>query len=98
MGFTSGIALTIFSTQIKDFFGLTTPRLPSGFVEKWGVYLQHLDTASWPTAFIAILAAIALPAYQDYTAKADVGNAVGGLAGEKIKVDTRDGSYLGRVN
>ena len=54
VGFTSGIALTIFSTQIKDFFGLTTPKLPSGFVEKWGVYLQHLDTASWPTAFIAI--------------------------------------------
>ena len=37
-------------------------------------------------AIIAILAAIALPAYQDYTAKADVGNALGGLAGEKIKV------------
>jgi SulP family sulfate permease len=29
VGFTSGIALTIFSTQIKDFFGLTTPKLPS---------------------------------------------------------------------
>ena len=37
-------------------------------------------------AIIAILAAIALPAYQDYTAKADVTNALGGLGGEKIKV------------
>lgn len=37
-------------------------------------------------AIIAILAAIALPAYQDYTAKADVTNAIGGLGGEKIKV------------
>lgn len=37
-------------------------------------------------AIIAILAAIALPAYQNYTAKADVGNAIGSLAGEKIKV------------
>jgi type IV pilus assembly protein PilA len=37
-------------------------------------------------AIIAILAAIALPAYQDYTAKADVTNAIGGLAGEKIKI------------
>ena len=35
VGFTSGIALTIFSTQMKDFFGLTTPKLPSGFIEKW---------------------------------------------------------------
>jgi type IV pilus assembly protein PilA len=37
-------------------------------------------------AIIAILAAIALPAYQNYTAKADVGNAIASLAGEKIKV------------
>lgn len=37
-------------------------------------------------AIIAILAAIALPAYRDYTARADIANAVGSLAGEKIKV------------
>jgi type IV pilus assembly protein PilA len=37
-------------------------------------------------AIIAILAAIALPAYRDYTVKAKVTNAIGGLAGEKIKV------------
>src|SRR5690554_642572 len=43
VGFTSGIALTIFSTQIKDFFGLTTPTLPSGFIEKWAIYFQHFD-------------------------------------------------------
>src|SRR5690554_1854309 len=54
VGFTSGIALTIFSTQIKDFFGLTTPKLPSGFVEKWMVYFQHLDTVNWSTALIAL--------------------------------------------
>jgi len=43
-------------------------------------------------AIIAILAAIALPAYQDYTAKADVSNAIAGLAGEKIKVGENFGS------
>lgn len=37
-------------------------------------------------AIIAILAAIALPAYQDYSAKADVTNALSGLAGERVKV------------
>ena len=37
-------------------------------------------------AIIAILAAIALPAYRDYTIKSKVTNAIGGLAGEKIKV------------
>jgi type IV pilus assembly protein PilA len=43
-------------------------------------------------AIIAILAAIALPAYQNYTAKADVSNAIAGLAGEKIKVGENFGS------
>ena len=43
-------------------------------------------------AIIAILAAIALPAYQDYTARADVTNAIGGLAGEKIKVGENYGA------
>ncbi len=54
IGFTSGIALTIFSTQIKDFFGLDTPALPSGFLEKWGVYLQHFSHINPWSALIAI--------------------------------------------
>ncbi len=43
-------------------------------------------------AIIAILAAIALPAYRDYTIKAKVTNAIGGLAGEKIKVGENYGA------
>jgi type IV pilus assembly protein PilA len=45
-------------------------------------------------AIIAILAAIALPAYRDYTIKSRVTNAIGGLAGEKIKVGENFGSGL----
>ena len=45
-------------------------------------------------AIIAILAAIALPAYRDYTIKSKVTNAIGGLAGEKIKVGENWGSGL----
>lgn len=44
VGFTSGIAVTIFTTQIKDLFGLTLPSNPSDFIEKWGVYLQNFNT------------------------------------------------------
>jgi type IV pilus assembly protein PilA len=43
-------------------------------------------------AIIAILAAIALPAYRDYTSKAKITNTVGGLAGEKIKVGENFGA------
>jgi len=58
VGFTSGIALTIFSTQIKDFFGLTTPKLPSGFIEKWGVYFQHFGSINWWVTIIAVVSVI----------------------------------------
>ena len=55
VGFTSGIALTIFSTQIKDFFGLTTPVLPSGFVEKWSIYFQHFGSINWWVTLISVV-------------------------------------------
>lgn len=45
VGFTSGIALIIFSSQLKDFFGLPIPNLPADFVEKWIVYAQNAAAA-----------------------------------------------------
>lgn len=44
VGFTSGIAVTIFSTQIKDFFGLTIDKVPSEFVPQWGSYFSHFGS------------------------------------------------------
>lgn len=49
-GFTSGIAVVIFSSQIKDFFGLEMGGVPSDFFQKWGAYFQHLSTWN-PWAF-----------------------------------------------
>ncbi len=46
VGFTSGIALTIFSTQIKDLFGLHIAELPSEFLHKWGAYFSAFDTTN----------------------------------------------------
>ena len=44
VGFTSGIALTIFSTQMKDFFGLPLDlAVPAGFIPQWGCYFQNLS-------------------------------------------------------
>jgi SulP family sulfate permease len=43
-GFTSGIAVLIFSSQIKDLLGLTTGPLPGDFIGKWAEYARHLDT------------------------------------------------------
>lgn len=44
VGFTSGIALIIFSSQIRDFAGLKMDAVPAGFVEKWIAYKDHLHT------------------------------------------------------
>lgn len=49
VGFTAGIALTIFSTQINDFFGLGLTDIPASFIPKWGVYLQNFSRIDWPT-------------------------------------------------
>lgn len=44
VGFTSGIALTIFTTQMKDFFGLRMEHVPADFLSKWAAYFEHLAT------------------------------------------------------
>ena len=53
MGFTSGIAVLIFSTQIKDFFGLQIDKVPSEFVAKMTVLIQNFSTLQWPSAALA---------------------------------------------
>ena len=53
MGFTSGIAVLIFTTQIKDFFGLKVEAIPSEFTAKLKVLVLHLPTTDWLTLLIA---------------------------------------------
>ncbi|MDF2191296.1 SulP family inorganic anion transporter [Paraflavitalea sp. CAU 1676] len=53
VGFTSGIALLIFSSQIKDFFGLQMGPVPADFIEKWKGYASHLATVNWYAFLIA---------------------------------------------
>ncbi len=55
VGFTSGIALTIFTTQVKDFFGFTGD-VPSGFIAQWRYYFSNLDqvVANWPELVVSV--------------------------------------------
>lgn len=55
VGFTAGIALTIFSTQINDFFGLGLTNVPSEFIPKWGVYFQNFDKIDWATLAVGLV-------------------------------------------
>ena len=58
VGFTSGIAVTIFTTQIKDLFGLTIESVPSDFIEKWGCYISHFSTADLWCSIVGILSVV----------------------------------------
>ena len=55
VGFTSGIALTIFTTQIKDLLGLTMSQVPSDFIEKWIAYVGSFSTIDWWSAGVGVL-------------------------------------------
>ena len=55
VGFTSGIALVIFSTQISNALGLTIADVPSSFLGKWGAYFSNLDTVNWYAVGITIV-------------------------------------------
>ena len=55
VGFTAGIALTIFSTQINDFLGLGLRDIPGQFIPKWGLYLRSLGNINWPTLLIGLV-------------------------------------------
>lgn len=57
VGFTSGIAVTIFTTQIADIFGLNfgSDKVPGDFIGKWMVYFKHFDTVNWWNILISII-------------------------------------------
>lgn len=59
VGFTAGIAVTIFTTQVKDLFGLQVTNLPGDFLGKWEAYFGAFGTTSW-MALLFGLAAIAI--------------------------------------
>ncbi|MFI3282703.1 MAG: SulP family inorganic anion transporter [Rikenellaceae bacterium] len=55
VGFTSGIAITIFTSQVKDLFGLTVENLPSEFIYKWGAYFDAIHTTDLYTLGVGLL-------------------------------------------
>lgn len=54
VGFTSGIALTIFTTQMKDLFGLTMEHVPADFISKWIAYGKSFDTVNLWSLLIGV--------------------------------------------
>ena len=63
VGFTAGIAVTIFSTQMNDFFGLELTNVPANFIDKWIFYAQHFSINWWAVAIggFSLLICICMP-------------------------------------
>jgi SulP family sulfate permease len=55
VGFTSGIAVTIFTTQVKDLLGMQMDSVPSDFIEKWGAYIYNIGNIDPWSALVGIV-------------------------------------------
>ena len=72
VGFTSGIALTIFATQIKDLFGLQIEKVPADFLNKWVVYAQNISSVNWWTLLIGLLSIVIISVTPRFSKKIPV--------------------------
>ncbi len=55
VGFTSGIAVIIFSSQVKDFLGLNVDKVPAEFIGKWRVFIEHFNTLNYDALALGLL-------------------------------------------
>lgn len=71
VGFTSGIAVTIFTTQIADIFGLNFggEKVPGDFVGKWITYFNHFDTVNWWNTIISVISVAVIAVTPRFTKK-----------------------------
>lgn len=58
VGFTTGIAITLFSTQVKDFLGLTIDKVPSEFIPKWGAYFANINTTNYMALLLGVISIV----------------------------------------
>ncbi len=69
VGFTSGIALIIFSSQVKDFLGLQVKNIPADFIGKWTLFASFINTINLWTVFIAAGSLLIIIFWQKFSHK-----------------------------
>ena len=60
IGFTGGIAVSIFTLEVKDFLGLSIDKMPRNFFSKWGTYFKHLGEADLTAVLLGLLCIVIL--------------------------------------
>lgn len=86
VGFTSGIALTIFSTQMKDFFGMEAVEVPAGFIPEWICYFQNLDAISITETALSLTCLLIIVLWNKFGYKKVPGSLIALLLGTLISV------------
>ncbi|HWF20485.1 MAG TPA: sulfate permease [Verrucomicrobiae bacterium] len=84
MGFTCGIAVLIFSTQIKDFLGLQVEHVPGDFVGKLQMLYENIGAIDWPTVVLAVASIIVIKTWPAKLAKRVPGSIVALLLGTVV--------------
>lgn len=69
VGFTAGIAVTIFTTQVKDFLGLTATDMPANFLGQWGYYFTHLKDINWTEFAMSCAGLLVIIVWQKFIKK-----------------------------
>lgn len=69
VGFTSGIALIIFSSQVNDFLGLGLAKVPADFIEKWSLYFSSYAKLNWYALVISSLTILVTIYFKKITPK-----------------------------
>jgi SulP family sulfate permease len=69
IGFTTGIALIIFSSQIKDFLGLEMGPIPADFLEKWETYFENFQSINWYAVLMATVTVLIILLWPKLTHK-----------------------------
>ncbi|MDD6572514.1 MAG: SulP family inorganic anion transporter [Thermoflexaceae bacterium] len=91
-GFTAGIGVTIFTLEIKDFLGLEIASMPTKFVDKWHVYLDHLSEINYQAVLLGIVCIIILvlwPRINKTIPNSFVAIIVGTLLSQGLHLDVR---------
>ena len=84
VGFTSGIALTIFTTQMKDFFGFTMD-VPSGFIPSWICYFKNIASINWVETAMSAACLLIIIGWNKVTKKIP-GSLIALIAGTAISI------------
>ena len=86
MGFTCGIAVLIFGTQIKDFLGLSVATVPPDFVGKIKMLLDNIGGISWQTLALAVGTVVVIKTWPAKLARRVPGSIVALIVGTSVVV------------